>query len=181
MRFNVMQLGAMAGAKGDIFWDMPPWMTYAPGYDLGCSVYVANNTEAEKEYALMARLTQGTTILSEEALPVFGYTWFKVDPGDFIELEGALRFSDTNAVLTVELIERETGEAVDSVATVLIAPSTSALPPVWPGTTTATGADTWSSMLNMVSPMIMLAMLGMVMVSAFKPQEKKAISPGRSE
>jgi hypothetical protein len=36
-------------------------------------------------------------------------------------------------------------------------------------------------MLNMVSPMIMLAMLGMVMVSAFKPQETKVISPGGSE
>ena len=36
----------------------------------------------------MAGLSRGTTVISEEALPVFGYTWFKVEPGDFIDPGG---------------------------------------------------------------------------------------------
>jgi len=40
-------------------------------------------SDEEKENALMARLTRETTALSEEALPVFGFTWFKVEPNDF--------------------------------------------------------------------------------------------------
>ena len=88
------QIIVMGGKLGDIFWDLSPWIVYAAGYDLGCSIYVANPTDTEKEYALIARLTQDTTTISEEALPVFGYTWFKVDPGDFVRLHGALRFSE---------------------------------------------------------------------------------------
>ena len=77
MKFDVMQAGALSGNLGDIFWDLAPWMVYAPGNDLGCNVYVANNTETAKEYALMARLTRGTTIINDEAIPVFGAAWFK--------------------------------------------------------------------------------------------------------
>jgi hypothetical protein len=74
-------LSIMSGELGDIFWDLPPVVSYVTGMDLGCSIYVANPTEVEKEYALMARLTRNETLISEEALPVFGYTWFKVAPG----------------------------------------------------------------------------------------------------
>ncbi len=179
MKFNVMQVSVMAGKLGDIFWDLSPWIVYAPGFDIGCNIYVANPTDTVKEYALIARLSRDTTKLSEEALPVFGYTWFKVDPGDFITLKGALRFAGSNADLSVSLIERETQEATDSVMTSLVAPTTSALPPAWPGAPGATGT-TWSSMLGMMLPMLMFGMLGMVMVSAFKPkEEKKVLSLGR--
>ena len=169
MKFEVMQISVMAGKLGDIFWDLAPYIVYSPGFDIGCNIYVANPTDAEKVYALMATLSRDTTKLGEEALPVFGYTWFKVEPGDFITLKGALRFSDTNASLTVSLVERESQAAIDSVATSLIAPTTSALPPAWAGTT----ATNWSSMLGLMMPMLMLVMLGMVMVSAFRPKEKK--------
>ena len=181
MNLNVMQAGAMAGAKGDIFWNLAPWITYAAGYDLGCSIYVANPTDQTQEYALMAELATGTTVISDEALPVFGYTRFTVDPGDFIELDGALRFSNSNAVLTVKLVDPATNEVIDSVATMLIAPSTStaSLPPAWPGTS-ATGTTDWSSMLGFMMPVLMFVMLGMVISSAFKPQEEKALSPRRS-
>ena len=188
MTVQVQQVNVMAGKLGDIFWDLAPWLTYAAGYDLGCSIYVANPTTEEQEYALMARLTRNTTLISEEALPVFGFTWFKVDPGDFIELHGALRFSETNAVLMVHLMERKTGEATDSVATMLVTPTTMALPPTWPG---APGAPT-TDWLSMLMPVMMMAMLGMVMGSAFKPgkekekevvlpEKRKLLSPGRSE
>jgi hypothetical protein len=188
MKFDVMQVGVMAGKVGDIFWDLPPWITYTAGYDLGCNIYVANPTDIEKEYALVARLSRDTVKISEEAIPVFGYAWFKVDPGDFITLKGALRFSESNADLTISLIERETQEATDSVVTRLVAPSISSLPPGWPGAPTTT-----TDWMSMMMPLMMMAMLGMVMVSAFRPkeektkvtdligEERKLLPPGRKE
>lgn len=170
----------MAGKLGDIFWDLATSILYSPGFDIGCTIYVANPTNTEKEYALMARLSRDTTRISEEALPVYGYTWFKVAPGDLVVLRGAARFNDSNAVLTVSLIERETEQATDSVATTLIAPTTTtaALPPTWPGTTTTT-TTTWSSMLTQMMPMLMFMMFGMMMVSAFRPKAEQALPPGR--
>jgi hypothetical protein len=162
----------MASALGDIFWDLPPWIVYTPGFDLGCSIYVANPTEVEKEYALIGRLSQDTTLISEEALPVFGTTWFKVEPGDFVVLRGALRFDETDADLAVQLIERETEEATDSVSTRLVAPTTAVLPPAWPP-----GVPAPTDWMGMLLPVVMMAMLGMVMVSAFRPKEKKEVTP----
>jgi hypothetical protein len=174
MNFSVMQVTVMAGRLGDIFWDLAPWIVYSPGFDIGCSIYVANPADTAKEYALIARLSRNTTKITEEALPVFGYTWFTVEPHDFVVLKGALRFSESNADLTVSLIERETEEIADSVATRLIAPTTSALPPAWPGTTTTTD---WSSMLGMMMPLLMMGMFGMVVVSAFRRKEEKEEIP----
>lgn len=171
MKFSPMQVTVMAGAKGDIFWDMSPYIVYAPGFDIGCNIYVANPSDTAREYALMARLSRDTTKISEEALTVFGYTWFTVEPHDFIVLRGALRFAESNVDLTVSLIERETEEVADAVATRLIAPSTSALPPAWPGTPTTT--TDWIAMLGMMLPVLMMGMFGMVMVSAFKKKEEE--------
>ncbi len=183
MKFTVQQVTAMAGKLGDIFWDLAPAILYSPGFDIGCTIYVANPTGTEKEYALMARLSRDTTRISEEALPVYGYTWFKVAPGDLVVLRGALRFNDSNAVLTVSLIERDTEQATDSAATTLIAPTTTtaALPPAWPGTTTTTSTSTGSSMLTQMMPMLMFMMFGMMMASAFRPKEETALPPGRGD
>ena len=157
-----------SGTLGDIFWDLPSWIVYTAGLDLGCTIYVANPTETEKEYSLMAKLSRGTTVISEEALPVYGYAWFKVDPGDLVSLKGAIRFSESGASLTVFLVERETEERTDSVTAVLTAPSTSSLPPGWPTPGTTTGFD-WSSLLAMMLPVVMLGMVAVAM----KPQKEK--------
>lgn len=178
------EITVMGGELGNIFWDMAPWIIYAPGYDLGCTIYVANPTDTEKEYTLISRLSSNETVISEEAVKVFGYAWFKVDPKDFIKLRGALRANDSNAVLSVLLIERETEEIADSVATSLVAPSVSSLPPSWtgtPGTTAKAGFD-WSSMLTMMFPLMMLGM----MVPVLRPQEgkkeeRKLLTSGRQE
>jgi hypothetical protein len=117
-------------------------------------------------------------------LPVFGLSKFTVDPGDFVELEGALRFSNSNAVVTVKLVDPATSEVIDAVATMLIDPSTStsALPPAWQGTTaTTTGTTDWSSMLGFIMPVLMFGMLGMMMISAFKPRDEKTQQLRRSE
>ena len=167
------QLRVMAGEVGDIFWDLPPWVVYTPDYDVGCSIYVANPAEEEKEYAIMARLSSNETMISEEALPVFGYTWFKVAPGDFVRLHGAFRFEESDVELTVLLIERETEAVTDSVSTALVAPTTAgALPPAWPGAPTTT-----TDWMGLLMPLMMMAMLGMVMVSAFRPKKEKEITP----
>jgi len=170
MNYSVMQVTVMAGKQGDIFWDLAPYIVYAPGFDIGCNIYVANPSDTAREYALMARLSRDTTKISEEALPVFGYTWFTVEPHDFIVLKGALRFAESNADLTVSLIERETEEVADAVATRLMAPGTSALPPAWPG---APGGADWSFLLGMMMPVVMIAMLSMVMVPALKQNDEK--------
>ena len=177
--------------KGDIFWDLAPYITYTAGYDVGCTIYVANPTDTEKEYSLMAQLSQSGKVISEEALPVFGYAWFKVDPKDFVRLRGALRANESNAVLSVLLIERETEEIADSVSTSLVAPSVSSLPPSWPGTPGATGTTgfDWSSMLMMVFPLMMLGMMspalrpheGKEEIRVVAKEERKQLTSGREE
>ena len=185
------QLRVMAGEVGDIFWDLPPWVVYTPGYDVGCSIYVANPAEEEKEYALMARLSSNETMISEEALPVFGYTWFKVAPGDFVRLHGAFRFDESDVDLTVLLIERETEALTDSVSTRLVAPTTAgALPPAWPGVPGVTEGFDWSSMLMMMFPLIMLGMVAPALrperrekeeVAPPVREERRLLPPGREE
>lgn len=184
------QVSVMSGSLGDIFWDLPPWMTYTPGFDLGCTIYVANPTGLQKEYALMARLSRESTLITEESLPVFGYAWFKVAPGDFVRLRGALRFSESDADLSVLLIERETEEATDSASTRLVAPQgSSALPPTWPGAPgTSENGFNWSSLISMMLPVMML---GVIMVAARPQKEKtgtgepvesgKSLSAGRNQ
>ncbi|KTB48993.1 hypothetical protein DEALK_18400 [Dehalogenimonas alkenigignens] len=169
----------MGGTLGDVFWDLPPWLYYTPGYDLGLSVYVANPTDVDKEYALLARLSRDTTQISEEALPVFGYTWFKVEPGDVAKLKGALRFSETNAVLTLLLYEKDSGEVIDSAATMLVAPSSSVLPPAWPGAPVNTGSSGFdlSQMMGMILPVLMLGMVASAMQP--KKDQTKRLEPGK--
>jgi len=175
------EITVMGGELGNVFWDLPPWIVYTPGYDLGCTIYVANPTDTEKEYTLMSRLSSNETIISEEAVRVFGFAWFKVAPNDFIRLRGALRSDDSDVVLSVLLVERETEEVADSVSTSLVAPTVSALPPTWPGAPGATGTTgfDWSSMLTMMVPIMMLG----VVASAMKPVEEKekALPPAREE
>ena len=159
----------MSGELGDIFWDLAPWITYEPGYDLGCSIYVANPGDTEKEYTLMARLSREGTLISEEVLPVFGYTWFKVAPGDFIRLRGALRFDESDGELAILLVERETEDVTDSVVTLLVSPaSAGVLPPTWPGGTSSSGFDL-SSLLYMMVPVMMMG----TVVAAARPKEKE--------
>jgi len=185
------ELTVMGGELGNIFWDLPPWIVYAPGYDLGCTIYVANPTDTEKEYTLMSRLSSNETVISEEAVKVFGFAWFKVDPKDFIRLRGALRADESDVVLSVLLVERDTEQIADSVSTNLVAPAVSALPPTWPGSPEAPGttAFDWSSVLTMMFPVMMLG----VVASAVKPakekeetipataEERKLLPPGRGE
>lgn len=165
---------ALSGALGDIFWDLAPAIAYNAGSELGATIYVANLAETEKEYALMTRLSSGDTLISEETIRVFGSAWFKVDPGEFVRLHGAFAFDDTDAVLSLLLIERETGEIADVVSTYLASPatSTSGWPIGWPGGTSVLPSD-----LSWLMPLMILGIgvVGIVATSSNKPNDKKTV------
>jgi len=161
-------------ANGDVFWDLPPWVSYIAGTDLGFALYVANPTDAAKEYALMSCLSRDSTVLSQEAIKVFGYAWFKVEPGDWIRLHGSLRLEDTNCLLTVLLVERETEEVADSVSTYLRMPTAAALPPGWPVSGTPVETTDW---MGILVPLMMLGLMGAIVVPAVKaPEEKEQLA-----
>ena len=100
-------------------------------------------------------------------------------------------FEESDVVLSVLLIERETENVTDSVSTSLVAPTATALPPTWPGIPGepgTTGFD-WSSLLMMMFPIMMLG----VVASSVRPskekeevalparEERKLLPPGREE
>jgi hypothetical protein len=172
-----LELRPMDGELGDIFWDLPPWITYLPRFELGATIYVANHTGEVKGYALMAQMFRNGTLLSEEALPVYDHTWFQVEPGDFIRLYGALRFDESDAVLVVNLVEEETNTATDSVATRLVSPAGAGALPPWPGAPDMPGYD-WASMLGMLMPLLMIGMLAVVIAA---PREKAAVPAAEEE
>lgn len=154
----------LVGTIGDIFWDLPTWVQYLAGSELGCIIYVANPTDEAKEYSLMSVIVSNGETLLEEAITVHDLTWFEVDPNDFIRLFGALSFNFTNVTLIVQLIEKESNEVVNEVSTYL---SATQWPPGWPGG--AVGGFDWTSLLML----IMLVVMGIVMVKSVTKEEKK--------
>ena len=62
------------------FLDLPPGSPMLPATTWAAIFTWLIPLRYMMEYALMARLVRNGQ-LSEEALPVFGYTWFKVIPG----------------------------------------------------------------------------------------------------
>ena len=172
-------LTTLDGALGDIFWDLPPWITFVAGAELGTTIYVANPSDDDRQYALMAKLASGGQVISEESIVVFGAAWFKVDAGDWQRLRGALRFEESDCELSVVLYEKAGGQAIDAVSTLLISPTAAAAAwPPWPGAT-APGAPSydWSSSFGSMIPLMMMGIMGVVLVSALtRPAEKKEIS-----
>jgi len=171
----------LSGTLGDIFWNLAPAIVYSSGSELGATIYVANPTDEAKEYALMARLSSDDTVISEESVRVFGAAWFTVDPGEFIRLHGAFRFDDTDAVLSLLLIERETGETADAVSSYLVSPESAASgwPIGWPGGTSVSTSD-----LSWLMPLMILGIgvVGMVAATSGEPEkEKKTVAAPAAE
>ena len=140
---------------GDIFWDLPPHMYYVPGQSIGCTIYVANHTDIDREYMIMGYLYQDGFKLEEVPLQIHRFAWFEVQPGVFTRLHGNITLDKTNVDLVVELIERESESTTDSISTRLVMPRHGVLPPAEEPTTP--GLE--STML----PLLMLMMLMMVM------------------
>jgi len=163
---------ALAGSKGDLFWDLPVPVIYMAGSELPCDIEVANPDTEDHEYMLMTRLQMDSSIISEEAVKVDGGAYFTVEAGDKRTLSGVFSFNYVDVTLTLLLYLKGSEDVVDSVSTSLITPSTaSALwPPGWPiGTTTGTQ---WGSMFDLMLPLLMLAMMMGILPSSFREQEE---------
>lgn len=166
----------LASPLGDVFWDLLPLVTYIPDTDIGCTIFVANPSDVGREYSLNSSLlTPEGAVISEEAVTVFGHSWFNVHPGGFVKLHGAFRLNESNIGLVVHLIDRETDVEIDSVSTWLVEPIGAvdgAFPPGWPEPEPGFGIGTPIDMIGEIIPFLMFAMMGMLLVSAFKPGER---------
>jgi len=151
---------------GDVFWDIPTWIYYTAGYDLGCSIYVANPSDIVREYALISHTYKNQVLQSEGVLQVYGYTWFTVDPGDFIKLNGQLNLAESDVVLTIDLIDKETQSSADTISTILVTPTAAALPPGW----NVPGVDNLMPMIMMI---MLMMMMGKMMGSVTETEEEK--------
>ncbi|MFC1593281.1 hypothetical protein ACFL4C_04640 [Candidatus Omnitrophota bacterium] len=161
----------LSGSQGDVFWDLAPTILYSPGSELGCVIYVANPTDEAKEYLLMSRLSVDGTVVAEEAVKVFGHAWFSVDPGEFIKLLGALKFDESDVIMSVMLIERTGEEIADSVSTYLVSPEAASIPGwpgVWPG-----GPSLASTDMSWLAAMMLLAMAGVMVGTLGEPEEDR--------
>ncbi len=158
----------LASKIGDIFWDLPSYITYIEVTQLGVTIYVANPSDTDREYSLMARLVgaDGKEIL-EEAITVFGFTWFPVEAGQFVKIHAELAYEQSNVILNVMLVERSTGTEVDSVTTYLIRPSAAQLPP-FPG-----GAGITTDWMNMLMLIMVMGMVGSMVKGKETGEEKK--------
>lgn len=146
------------GNHGDLFWNVPPSMVYAAGTEFHARIYVANTTEADREYMLMATVSREGQVLSEFPVTVDGAAWFSVGAGDVVGLPGAMTVDYSDVTLTLNLHERVTGEVTDSVTSALVSQESQSYPllPALPQLVTDAASD-------MMSPLITLATLMMVM------------------
>jgi hypothetical protein len=103
-------------------------------------------------------------MISEEAVTIYGYAWFKVDAGQFVKIQSELAFNTSNVILSIVLVERSTDSEVDSVDTYLVEPQGASVTyPTFPGlTTTPTSTDS-SALDSMMSMMINIMMMVMMM------------------
>ena len=107
----------MAG-QADLFWSLPPIVSYNVGAELPVSISVLNLTEERREYMLLSRtFDRSGRQISEKSLPVMGRAWFEVEAGDREVFDGALSPEETDVGLVLSLIERETGEEVGRAST----------------------------------------------------------------
>ena len=112
----------LASSLGDLLWDLFPNIYYIPDSEMFCHIYVANPSDVDREYMLMARVSVNDTVISEDAIRVNGTAWFQVDAEDRIALQGALALEESDVTLTIILYEKESGEAVDQVQAQMLTP-----------------------------------------------------------
>ena len=163
---------ALAGSKGDLFWDLAVPVIYVAGSELPCVIEVANPDTEDHEYMLMTRIQSDSTVIGEEAVRVDGGAYFMVEAGDKRTLSGVFSFNYVDVTLTLLLYLRGSEDVVDSVSTSLVTPSTATAlwPPGWPiGITTGTE---WGSMFDMMLPLLMVVMMMGVLTSAFRDREE---------
>ena len=151
----------------NISWNLSPYLAYTPGYDIGCTIWVANFTDSPKECSLVARITEDSTLVSEETLLVSGETWFSVGPGVTLELPGKMSFSNTNVDLVLLLVDRESEEVLDSLTARLVSPVA-----IWP----LSGPTTVELLIGSMIGIVLLGMVGAATRGLLKSPEKKEVA-----
>jgi hypothetical protein len=156
------------GKYGDLFWNLAPSMVHTAGAEFHVRIYVANTTGIDREYMLMATVSRDEQVLSEFPVTVDGGAWFSVGAGDVVSLPGAMTVDYSNAVLTLNLYERATGEITDSISTVLINQESQYYPllPALPQLVTEAASDMMSPLITLVTLMTVMMMLSGVMKGA---------------
>lgn len=155
------------GEYGDLFWNLAPSMIFAGGAEFHARIYVANTTAVDRDYMLMATVSRDSQVLSEFPVTVDGAVWFTVEAGSVVSLPGAMTVDYTDAVLTLNLYERERSEIADSISTVLTSQGTEYLPQL-PGLPQlpAGAADMMSPLMSLVALMMVMMMLSSMMKGA---------------
>lgn len=151
------------GQYGDLFWNLQPSLVYVAGTEIPVRVYVANLTDEEREYMIMAEISREGVVLAEFPLRVDEAAWFIVEAQNVVGLPGMITSDYSDAVLTLKLYERETGSVIDSIFTALTTKGTEYLPllPGLPGIPGAP-APTTDIMSMMITMMIVVMMMGMM-------------------
>jgi len=154
------QQADLAGEYGDVFWSLSPVLTYVAGSEAHCRIYVANTTDEERQYMLMAELSREGEVIDQFPLKVDGLAWFTVGANNVVGLPGAVILNYTDCALTINLYERETNQITDSVSTALTSQGTANLPvlPGLPAVSTET-PDIMSTMLIFMVLVMMTTMM----------------------
>lgn len=155
----------LVGRYGDLFIDLPPTISYAPGTELVCQIYVANPTDADREYMLMITVatTEGKS-LAEYPVKVDDGLWFPVGANDVLGLPGAVACEYSDAIATFNLYERESGEITDSTSVVLVSAGTdlsTPTPPLpfLPVPSNTTSEFDWSGIISIMAMAMMMGMM----------------------
>lgn len=161
----------LAGEYGDVFWTLEPVTIYAPGTQIYTRVYVGNTTDVDREYLLMATVSRANVMLTEFPVIVDNVIWFEVESNRAISLPGVFVIDYTDAILTLNLYEKEQNDIVDSVFTALTSAGTEELifPPI-PEAPEPT--DIIRSMLPLIAILMVMMMLGMMAKESAKGVEK---------
>ena len=155
------------GKYGDLFWNLAPSMAYAAGMEFHARIYVANTTDVDRNYMLMAAVLRDDQVLSEFPVTVDGAAWFSVGAGDVVSLPGAMTVDYSDVVLTLNLYERQTSGVTDSISMVLVSQESQYFPllPVLPQLVTD-AADMMSPLMTLVTLMMVMMMLSSMMKGA---------------
>jgi len=106
--------------KADIFWNLPALVNYRPGTELPYSISAANLNEEERLFMLRARTFDSLNrVITEDVILVNGAPWFAVEGGDREEIDGVLRLEETDVLLGVFLVDKESSKEADTVYTFL--------------------------------------------------------------
>lgn len=144
----------LVGDYGDVFWDLDPAVFYMAGGEIPCQIYVANVTDTDREYMLLATVSRDGTVISEFVVTVDGKAWFPVEAESVVSIPASMVVNYTDVVLTLNLYERDTNSVTDSVSAALYSTTGGFLPP-FPGVPPSAGFDMYSMMMLMVVVMMM--------------------------